>query len=241
MSKGAELAKRGAQAGVPVRHESGLAEPAYEELRERCAEIMVQAEQSFLQSMWLLGQAVIESLGEDHPEYGAHVVHRLSGDLGVDHTHIYRAVQLYEIYPKAKIFDTRATIHALSWRKVRMLLPLDPALRAEMEKRLASGEIRTDEQLRLAIYERRVELGQLDLAFTRPEHFGVKGIDLEKARTLLRKAGPDAQLSFGLLGSWAEDWARYYIRPDAPEERRLVFKERCRDLGQRLMRMSEEA
>lgn len=242
MEKGGKLARRQEQdLGMDLENEvGGLAKSEYEALRDRCVDILIEAEQNFLQSMWSLGQVVIEAVGEGRPEYGAQVVHRLAADLGVDHTHVYRAIQLYETYPKSKIFDTRSTIRALTWRKVRMLLPLPPSLRAEMEKRLASGELRTDEELRTAIYQRKVELGMVDMDYTPPAHLGVKGVDAEKARTLLRRVCKgDADLTFNLLTTWGDDYMRYYVRDGVPEEQRVQARRALAEHIRHMQRLYE--
>lgn len=233
-----QLAKR----DMPEIGSAALPKARYEKLRDRCAEIITHAECCFISSVWELGQAIVTDLGAERQEYGAQVVHQLAADLGMDHTNVYRAIQLYETYPKNIFAPGRQSLgRILTWKKAKMLLPLDPKLRAEMEKKLASGAIRTDEQLRLAILERKQELGLIDMDFTRPQTMGVKGLPLEKARTLLRKIGPDPDQAFGLLGIWAEDWAKQFIGSNGvPEERRVGFKRAARTLGQQLIRMSEE-
>ena len=222
--------------GQVVPHETGLAEPEYEALRDKCAGIIQAAQQNLVVAMWEVGREIVAAIGSQRQEWGAQIVHRLSQDLAMDHTRVFRAIQLYETYPQKQLSRGAATILGphLTWEKAKMLLPLPPALRAEMEKRLAAGEIRTDDDLRLAIYERKVALGLIDQDFTQPRALGVVGIDAEKMRTLLRKAGPDARLVFGLTTTWEEDWIRYYIRADVPEERRVAAKEA---LGEKIARM----
>jgi hypothetical protein len=243
-----ELAKRDTAGAVEI----GMAEPEYEALRDICILLIARGRQEFLRIMWDVGREIVAIIGVERQEYGAQVVHRLANDLGMDHTNIKRAIDFYKTYPLEVIGAGSATVQgaksspdtanlarALTWEKVKMLLPLPPELRQEMEKRLASGEIRTDEALRTAILDRKMELGLIDTDITQPRQLGLTGGAFEKMRVLVRRVGPDGGQLRTIMATWVEDWARIFGK-HIPAEQKIENRRALLALAEDVRRAAEE-
>jgi hypothetical protein len=82
----------------------------------------------------------------------------------------------------------------LTWSKMKMLIAVDDeAARGHFYDLIVSGKLRTDNDLRTAIGQYRVEAGSLPpspLGDAAPGIFGIKGLRADKLQTLWRRAAP---------------------------------------------------
>ena len=81
----------------------------------------------------------------------------------------------------------------LTWRKLRMLLPLPDEMRKQIEERIYSGELRTDDDVRAAISLAKRDAGQLPaspLGDAQPDLFGIKGLKADTIEKIWRRVDP---------------------------------------------------
>jgi len=145
---------------APVADGDITASQSYQELLTDCQEIREQGRRNLIAHFWTLGERIAKELPADHEDrYGHAIILGLEQDLPMDRTTLWRAVKLYQTYDQASILDTRSTM--LTWRKLRMLLPLPDEMRKMIEDRIYSGELRTDEDVRMAIQMLKQDMGLL--------------------------------------------------------------------------------
>jgi len=166
--------------------------PAYRKLLADCQDICESIRRSTIEHFWRLGERIHREIPEDREDhYREAIILSLERDLQIDRTTLWRAIQVYQTYDLPDILDTVSRM--LTWRKIRMLLPLPDAQRKQIEERIRSGELRTDNDVRLAIYELKRALGELPpspLGDAEPDLLGVKGIKADKLRVLWWRATP---------------------------------------------------
>ena len=161
----------------------------------RCREISESLRQSTVEHYWLLGQTISEALApgeaseETRKEWGARVILALESALGVDRTTLWRAVQCFQCFRQDHLVsDTR-----LSWRKVRLLLPLPEDQRREILDLIYAGKLRTEDDVRVAIINLRHRLGLSPpppLGDAQPTLFGIAGLHLNTLNTIWRRTNP---------------------------------------------------
>ena len=165
--------------------------PQYQSLLADCRKICGKAERTVIEQFWRLGERIRRELPSDRDgSYGKNVILALEADLATDRTTLRRADQDHETWTLAEILDNVSTM--LTWRKLRMLVALDEPLRKQIEERIRSGELRTDDDVRRAINLLKSDLGLLPppMGDVEPELFGVKGVSADKLRSLWRHAKP---------------------------------------------------
>lgn len=184
-----------ADAGLATVTADDLASsPQYQSLLADCHEICERIRRNLLLDYWDLGQRIHRALPETHEErYGQELILSLEKDLVVDRTTLWRAVKFYRTHTRPEIVAAGENARLLTWSKVRMLLPLPDDLRLQIEERIRSGELRTDDDVRQAINLLKSDLGLLPgpaIGEVEPELFGVKGVSADKLRSLWRRAEP---------------------------------------------------
>lgn len=136
------------------------ASPQYQELLADCREITERTERNLVEGFWHLGERIAKDLPDSREEtYGKQIIRALERDLSIDRTTLVRAVQVYRTWSLPEIGDTCVT--NLTWRKIRMLVALDEPLRKQIEARILSGELRTDDDVHKAIQALKSDLGML--------------------------------------------------------------------------------
>ena len=136
------------------------ASPQYQSLLADCREIWDSARRSAIEHMWRLGQRIDKALPANHEgRYGQGIILALERDGIGDRTKLWRAVQVYRTWDQASIFAKVASM--LTCRKLEMLVALPDELRLQMEERIRSGELRTDDDVRRAIGLLKSDLGLL--------------------------------------------------------------------------------
>ena len=171
---------------VPVA-DASIAETAeYQHLVDKCRGICESARWSLIEHYWQLGEAISTLAPRElRARWGAGLMKRLQYDLGIDTTTLDRCVVLYETRTLSELGDARH----LTWGKLRLLLPLPPEQRAEIEARILAGDLRTDEDVRNAIRELRRQLGLLppaDPFDVEPSLFGIDGLKKQHVEVLGR-------------------------------------------------------
>ena len=122
----------------------------YQQLLADCREITEGAERHLIQQFWTLGERISREMPTDRADsYGKRIVLALERDLATDRTTLWRSIQVYHTWALPEILDNVSKL--LTWRKIRMLVALDAPLRKQIEERIYSGELRTDEAVRRAI------------------------------------------------------------------------------------------
>ena len=210
-----------------ARVDEGAIRPTreYQSLLADCREIRERGRQSLLMHYWELGERIAQELPEEREDrYGQGIILALEQDLAADRKTLWRAVQLYRTYSNQALSPHGDNAWLLTWSKVRMLLPLPEEMRKEIQQRILSGELRTDDQVRLAIHEGKQVRGLLPpspLGEAEPDILGVKGINGDKLRTLWRRASfrDRAVLARALLKEM--DWA-HVARAEALFALRLI-------------------
>ena len=153
----------------------------YQAVLQKCRAITESARVSAVTHYWQLGEVISKAAPrEERAEYGAKLILQLECDLAVDRTTLIRSVQLYEQFDLPQL-EIGARGH-LSWRKLRLLLPLSSEMRDSILKRIRSGELRTDDQVRLAILDLREAAGE------------TKALPARTARHQLQLAGFDEDI-----------------------------------------------
>lgn len=166
---------------APVTDSDVTASESYQQLLADCHEICNAARVSVLQHMWELGQRISREFApDDESSYGRKIILSLEQDLAIDRTTLIRARQTYQRFKPGEIGDGSSPM--LTWGKLRMVLALpDPMFHAIM-KRIRSGELRTDDQVRLAILDLKEAAGE------------TKALPARAARYQLQLAGFDEEL-----------------------------------------------
>jgi len=172
------------------------ASPQYQELLADCREISERTERNLVEGFWHLGERIAQDLPESREEtYGKQIMLALERDLAIDRTTLVRAVQVYRTWALPEIGDTCVT--NLTWRKIRMLVALDEPLRKQIEDRIRSGELRTDDDVHKAIQALKFDLGMLPANASGTPRYQLEldlDIDTNKPlRVLWGKADPAEQ------------------------------------------------
>jgi len=135
---------------VPVSDGDIAQTEQYQRLLADCREITEGAERHLIKQFWTLGERISRELPPDRADvYGKHIILALERDLATDRTTLWRAIQVYHTWALPEILDNVSKL--LTWRKIRMLVSLDAPMRKQIEERIYSGELRTDEDVRRAI------------------------------------------------------------------------------------------
>ena len=165
---------------------------AYQGLLADCREIVNSARVAVLEYMWHLGERISKDI-DPADERSQHQINlALEQDLSIDRTTLVRAIQTYQRFRLPEICDGSSQL--ITWGKLRMLLPLPDMLFDQIWKRIISGELRTDEQVRFAILALKADLGLDRPALGEPRYqleLELGGMDANKPlRVLWGKATP---------------------------------------------------
>jgi hypothetical protein len=173
---------------MPVADADITRSQAYQESLARCREICESLRRDLVEHYWNLGQEISACLGAGREEWGARII-SLEADLGIDRATLWRAVQLYQTFRLADL--TRPG--RLTWGKLRLLLPISPDLRAEILAQIESGDLRTTDDVRIAIIRLRQQRGELLAPAAREDQlalFGLHGITAERIAKAWTHAQP---------------------------------------------------
>ncbi len=180
---------------VPASDVELRADPKYQKLLAACHEINQKARLALIHYHYKLGERIRSFFlpGQDST-YGSQVVQCLEEDLVLDRTTLWRAIQCYDTYRSCSEKILSESPPTLNWSMVRMLIPIeDDATRDYFYDRIASGELRTAEDLRTAIRLYEVQCGKLPpptFGDTDPEVLGIKGRHWENLQIMWRSTDP---------------------------------------------------
>ncbi len=141
----------------------------FQQVVDQCFRISEEIRTSNLQRYWKIGEVLGEELlrRRDDNIYGQRLVASVEKRTGIDHSTLYRAVSLWD----RLTWDEICAARHISWSKAKLILGFrdssgnprkDIDFRAERNRlyeRIESGELRTDEQVRTAIFSRMEKLG----------------------------------------------------------------------------------
>ena len=172
---------------------SDIAEsPQYQQLLADCREIWESARRSVIEHMWRLGERIDKELPTSHEgRYGQGIILALERDGIGDRTKLWGAVKVYRTYDQASILDGSSSM--LTWYKLRALVALPDDLRLQIEERIRSGELRTDDDVRAAINLLKQGAGLLPaspLGDAQHALFEIKGLHAGTIEKIWRRADP---------------------------------------------------
>jgi len=189
---------------------------SFRQVVETCGRLCEQLRGTTMELHHQIGQQLYDEIqARKDVHYGSRLILRVEAITGMDRTELYRSIKLYEWLP----LDSIVAAQPLSWNKAKMLVPLSPeslhkeaaesisgprklsaahALidttcnRDALLERVISGELRTDDQVRVAILLMKEKLGLLTKPALRAEEdfHGIKGLQAEKIETLWRRCAP---------------------------------------------------
>ncbi len=150
---------------------------SYARLRDQVRETLLHGqariEREKVKTYWETGQLIKEHLlaNKDRADYGKKLVTRLSKDLDVEQTNLWRAIQFYGRFP---ILGRRRELPPLSWTHYRALIAVsDEKLRAELASRATDSDWTAGELRAKIKKELRHENGR-DLSTAEKSHAPLK-------------------------------------------------------------------